>query len=394
MPIVITMPQTTRHDVLMELLALPTAPLNEGHVADYVRGWADRRPAIRFAQDRFGNIVLRLRRGRGTQPPLVLCAHMDHPGFEARRMTGPRRLQADWRGWVHPDYFVGSRVRFHVDGRWVRGTIREVVVGKVRGRQRVKTAGIDVVRPVPPGAIGMWDLPEPVIRGERVYARGCDDIAGVATILAALDELRRGRRPVNVLALLTRAEEIGFGGALAACRAGTIPRRARVVAVETSSQIAGARMGEGPILRVGDWAAVFSPGLTAFCRQVAADLARKDRAFRFQRKLMDGGTCESTAYHAHGHETTGLCMALGRYHNMDTRRKRIAPEYIHVQDYENLVRWFVALATTRRRYDGRQGVDEMLGRLERELLPQLERSAGRVRRTQRAGNRQRSEPRP
>jgi endoglucanase len=369
--------------VLRDLLALPTAPLNEGHVVDYIRRWAAERPAITLTQDEVGNIVLRLKRGAGRREPMVLAAHMDHPGFEARRMVGPQRLEAAWLGWVHPDYFKDARVRFYGNGRWIRGTVRAVEVGMVRGRRRVKKAEIEVARDVAPGSIGMWDLPDPVVRGERIYARGCDDVAGVAAILDALDEVSHSPKPFNVMGLLTRAEEIGFAGAIAACRAGTIPKNARIVAVETSSEIPGVRMGEGPILRVGDLGSIFSPGLTAFCRLVAGDLAKKDKSFRFQRKLMDGGTCESTVYYARGYDATGLCVGLGNYHNMDTHRKRLAPEYIHLDDYRGLVKWFVALATTRRPYDTYcDDVDAMIARLERVQAPQLRRTAGRVRRVE------------
>ncbi len=424
--------------VLLDLLALPTAPLNEGYVVEYVRRWAAKQPSIALSQDAVGNIVLRLgavgewesgignrEAGLGTREetlksgkrqsasdnrqseipnrsagPLVLCAHMDHPGFEARRMVSKGRVLADWLGWVHPDYFKGTKVRFFSDGRWVRGVIRNVQVAMIRGRRRPKTVEVEVKSDVRPGSLGMWDLPEPVIRGGKVFARGCDDVAGVAAILEALDSLSRSmhpetlkshrrdtaasgrrasRRPINVMALLTRAEEIGFAGAIAACRERTIPPNARVVAVETSSEIPGVRMGDGPILRVGDAMAIFSPGLTGFCGMVAADLAKKDTGFKFQRKLMDGGTCESTVYHAEGYDATGLCIALGNYHNMDTARKRIASEYIHLADWEGLVRWFVALATTRQPYDAhRLDVEAMVRRLARVQQPQLERTAGRV----------------
>jgi endoglucanase len=371
--------RTGTHSTLLDLLDLPTAPLNEGHVVDYIRGWAAKRPAIKLSQDRAGNVVLRLRRGAKTRGPLVLAAHMDHPGFEARRMRGANRLEAAWLGWVHPDYFPGTRVRFYSEGRWIRGAIRVVKVAMIRGRRRVRTAEIDVARPVAPGSIGMWDLPDPVVRGDKVYARGCDDIAGVAAILDAMDVLARSRGSVNVMGLLTRAEEIGFAGAIAACKAGTIPKDARIVAVEISSEIPGVRMGDGPVLRVGDAGSIFSPGLTAFCRVVAEDLARKSKDFKFQRKLMDGGTCESTVYYARGYDATGLCVALGNYHNMDTRRKRIAAEYIHLEDYRGLVRWFTALATTRRPYDSSRGVLEaMIARLDRVQAPQLRRTVERV----------------
>jgi endoglucanase len=131
--------------------------------------------------------------------------------------------------------------------------------------------------------------------------------------------------------------------------------------VETSSELPSARIGDGPILRVGDKMSVFHPAATAHCGAVAADLAKADRKFAYQRKLMDGGTCESSAYCQFGYEATGLCMALGNYHNMDTGRKRIAPEYVDARDLANLIKWFVALCRGRLPYTGRD--DSLRGRL-------------------------------
>jgi endoglucanase len=135
-------------------------------------------------------------------------------------------------------------------------------------------------------------------------------------------------------------------------------------------------MGDGPILRVGDKASTFTSSATAFAGQVAQDLAGKRDAFAYQRKLMDGGTCESSAYCALGYDATGICMALGNYHNMNTRTRRIGQESIHLDDYVNLVKWFVALATTRRRYTGRDAnLDKTLADLQREFNPLLRTTA-------------------
>ncbi len=152
------------------------------------------------------------------------------------------------------------------------------------------------------------------------------------------------------------------------------------MAVETSSEIPGVKMGDGPILRVGDRDAIFTPGLTAFCRQVAEDLAKEDKTFKYQRKLMDRGTCESAAFCEYGHPATGLCIALGNYHNMDLRRERLAPEYIDLRDWNGLVQWFVALATTRREYrpQANPAFREVLDRLDKEYTPLLRQTAGRI----------------
>jgi putative aminopeptidase FrvX len=371
--------KTAHRKLLLDLLALPTSPFNEQHVVSYVRTWASRRSAISLSQDRFGNLLLRVRRGRPSTHPLVLAAHMDHPGFEAGRMTGPRRLRAIWRGGVPPEYFAGAGVRFFSDGRWVRGRVTSVQVGDDRGRRRVRTASVEVQRAVAPGSVGMWDFPDPAIRKQRVYARGCDDIAGVAAVIAALGELADCPKPVDIAALLTRAEEVGFAGALAACQSGLIPRRARIISVECSSELPGAFMGDGPILRVGDHTTLFDAALTEHCRLVAADLAASDPGFKFQRKLMDGGTCEASAFIGRGFHATGLCIALGNYHNVDRRRGRLGPEYVDLDDFDCLVRWFMALATSGRPYrHDLPRLRELLDYLEQRDTPLLERTAPRM----------------
>ncbi|MCH8853540.1 MAG: hypothetical protein IID41_12945, partial [Planctomycetes bacterium] len=117
-------------------------------------------------------------------------------------------------------------------------------------------------------------------------------------------------------------------------------------AVETSSVLPGVVMGGGPILRVGDKSSIFTPELTVWCRQVADDLAGRDRKFVYQRKLMDGGSCESSAYCQLGYDATGICIALGNYHNCNRAVGKLAPEYVNLDDVANLIKWFTALATT------------------------------------------------
>ncbi|MGQ9651595.1 MAG: M20/M25/M40 family metallo-hydrolase [Phycisphaerae bacterium] len=332
--------------LLLDLLSLPTSPFHEQAVMAYIRAWAAKRPGIRLTTDAYGNLRLDLRcGGRGSIPDFFLSAHMDHPGFAAVGMLDEHRLEARWHGGVQPDFFGEARVRFHTDRRWVRGRIESYEVTDVMGRQRVSTAVVTVSRPVAAEAVGMWDLPNPTIRGTRLFARGCDDIAGVAATLAAFDILHDLGKPVHMGLLLTRAEEVGFAGAIAACRSGLLPKKTRVLSVECSPTQPGVEMGAGPVVRVGDRISVFDNGMVAWCRQVAEALARTTPDFAFQRKLLDGGACESSAYLEYGHETTGLSLPLGNYHNMDHRAGRIASEFVDLKDFERLVCWFVALAT-------------------------------------------------
>jgi len=353
--------------ILTQLLSIPTAPFAEHYVIAHIVRFCKRRKQASFFRDRAGNLLVRVRSGRRViRRPVCITAHMDHPGFVAEKMIGKSRIRAFWRGGVPREYFVGSRVRFDVDGRWIKGTITSIKTRNIDGIDRVQTILAEVQAAVKPRSIGMWDFSDPVIRGRRIHARACDDLAGAAAMLCAIEELCRSKRSCDAYFLFTRAEEVGFIGAIAACRLKTIPQKCFVVAMETSSERVNAKIGEGPILRVGDRASTFSHAPTAYCHRIARDLEQSDRRFSYQRKLMDGGTCESSAYCRLGYDATGLCVALGNYHNVSAGRKKLAPEYIDLGDFASTVKWFVELARAPYPFDGRDAVlDTTLTKLER-----------------------------
>jgi len=364
-----------------EMLSIPTAPFAEHQVIAYVERFGARRAPVTMTRDAAGNVLVRVRRGRRkVARPVCITAHLDHPGFVADCMVGKSRLRAFWRGGVPKEYFVGSAVRFDVGGEWIQGRIISIKTISRDGQDRVDTAMVRVPTVVPPGSIGMWDFPDPVIRGRRIFARACDDLAGASAMLCAIDELCREGGDCDAYFLFTRAEEVGFIGAIAAAKSRTIPAKCFVVAMETSSERSNARIGDGPILRVGDRASTFTHAVTAHCHRIARDLALADRTFKYQRKLMDGGTCESSAYCTLGYEATGLCVALGNYHNIDAKRKKLGPEYVDLDDLENVIKWFVELARAPRPYTGR---DEMLD----EQMRNLEKRYARLLRSSRAGPR-------
>ncbi|MCH7632358.1 MAG: M20/M25/M40 family metallo-hydrolase [Planctomycetes bacterium] len=366
--------------ILERLLSIPTAPFAEHQVIEHIDQFCAARKNISLTRDRAGNLLARVRVGRRTiKRPVCITAHLDHPGFVADRMVG-KRLRAFWRGGVPRKYFVGSGVRFDVAGRWVKGRIRSVKTVNRDGQRRVDTAMIEVAAPVPARSIGMWDFGGPTVRGSRIHARACDDLAGAAAMLCAMDELARTRESCDAYFLFSRAEEVGFIGAIAACRLKTIPQKCFVVAMETSSERADAKMGDGPILRVGDRATTFTHEATAHCHRIARELERSDRRFKYQRKLMDGGTCESSAYCRLGYEATGLCVALGNYHNVDVKRRKLGMEYIDLDDFDNVVKWFVELGRALRPYTGRDvALDERLKQLESSYKSLLRSTVGRPR---------------
>lgn len=346
--------------VLDALLSVPTVPFGEEAVIAQVRAWAKSR-GIQFKQDPSGNVVLRHKRGRA-RATWAFAAHLDHPGFVVREARG-RRLHAEFLGSVRREYFAGARVRiFTPDGSTpatVRGVKRTKNSPYLQCRLELKTSAS-----VPAGAIGMWDFAPMEIRGNTLISRGCDDVVGAAAVLCAMDELIAAKGGGQVIGLLTRAEEVGFIGALEACEHRTIPAGALVVAIETSKAQADAPLGGGAVVRVGDAARTFDSSLTAHVTAIAAELAEKDPKFRFVRQLMPGGTCESTAYMMMGYRATGLCLPLGNYHNQGPRG-HVAAERIDLTDFQNLVKLLVALG---RDHGDVEKTDERLRNRLRDLL--------------------------
>jgi putative aminopeptidase FrvX len=333
-----------RAAILRAMLSVPTAPFREEAVAAVVGDWAAGR-GLSVERDRAGNLFLRHRRGARRGRRWFFTAHMDHPGFVAVRRRG-RTLLAEFRGSVRDEYFAGSRVVFFASRGPVRGTIEAAarvkdspwLTCRVELAERIEVAT---------GTIGMWDLPSVRIAGTRLVSRACDDVVGAAAVVRAMDEIISRRVEADVTAMLTRAEEAAFIGALAACAEGSVPRDALVVSVECSKAQPRARLGGGVVVRVGDRMRTFDPTLTAHVSAVAERLAGRDKDFRFTRQLMPGGTCESTAFALWGYRAAALCLPMENYHNMG-EGGRIAPERIDTRDFDSLVALLVAIAADRR----------------------------------------------
>ena len=387
----------TRYEkYLLELTGLPTATGCEQQVAAWVERWARRRRSVVLSRDRFGNLLLK-RAGARSRRPIYFTAHMDHPAFVVLAQTGPRTLLAEFRGGVEDRYFLGSRIRLRLGEQDSRpGRVLRLESPKkpsTRNPGADKRAWIELTKPTiaEPGDILTWDLPAPRITRGRLRAPVCDDLAGVAAAIGAFEQLNKAQPkqgPPDVRVLLTRAEEVGFIGAIGACKSGIIPKAARLVALETSRSFADSPIGAGPIVRVGDRTSSFDPGLTYRVGQLAEHIHRQDPGFHWQRKLMPGGTCEATAYQALGFTATCLCLPLGNYHNMNAGAEgtsgktsgkragktnagksggssggaRIDSEIISLADYHGLVRLLIEVG---RSLDRRRISPALKGRLDR-----------------------------
>jgi len=346
-------------DLMRQIVTIPSISFREEHVVTALHQFAADR-ALGYREVAGGNVLIEYRKGVGRRP-LVLGAHIDHPGFIVEAVRG-RRLTLAFRGGISAAYGKGERVRIYGADGAARGTatIASVVASKApyTGRLVGAAATLEVGDRAEAGDYALWDVDECRIRGQIVNARQCDDLAGAVSILAALDRMVASGAPGHVLGLFTRAEESGLIGAAAVARAHALPEDALVVAVECSSMAGGrAEQGAGPIIRVGDVQHIFSPRMTMWMTQIARELVAEDAAsdsgaegFKYQRKLMDGGTTEATAYDLMGYETGAACMALGNYHNAGAKN-RIAAETVHLGDVEGLARLFERMARDTRRID-------------------------------------------
>lgn len=272
------------------ILSAPTAPFHEARVRQAIRGLlAGSSPRVYLREDDFGNLIAHYR-GPGAPGPArwAFSVHMDHPGWV-------RTPAGEWRflGGVEPAYLEANP-----------GMKRDF------------------------GRFAMWDLPEFEVRGDEIHARACDDLIGCAAIVSTLQELDRLAAPVECYGFFTRAEEVGFVGAIHLARSGWVAEAGlTVISLETSAERPPAKMGAGPILRVGDKTSVFDHAASAELQRAAAEAG-----ITVQRCLMPGGTCEGTAFQLYGVRAAALCIALGHYHNR-AEIPRIAPEYVSIDDF-------------------------------------------------------------
>jgi putative aminopeptidase FrvX len=359
-----------QHDWLMQLTQLPTAAGHEERVIAWIERWAASRPEIELSTDPAGNLHVAYRKRPAAGAPVYFTAHMDHPAFVVERIVGPGTVQLAFRGGVMDDYFTEARIVIHPrQGTPVKATLSGAPeTGCAVFKSYLAEIDGEIGRGIAVGDVATWDLPPAQVRDGILYTNACDDLAALAAAIGAYDVLlekwKQEPPAQDVRLLFTRAEEVGFVGAIAAVRDTTIPRNAKVIALEVSRAFDDSPVGGGPIVRVGDRLSIFCPALTGAIAKRAEDIAggpatptasqkmSQQPGWKWQRKLMAGGACEATVFCASGYDATCLCLPLGNYHNMadlaavqagtNTTRARVGPEYIALSDFDGLVDLLVA----------------------------------------------------
>lgn len=320
--------------ILARLGAQPATSFSEKGVAAVAMSVLNE-SSVDFESDKFGNVIARLpgRSRDGRIPPIAFVAHLDHPGFEVIARDGDFLVGKALGGVPTASFNDGvslqvvlpndERLLATTGGRHGEETDREVVI---RLNDPSGLAGV----PLPCSAV--FDLVDFQLEAEFIHMRALDDLAGCASILAALLVLSKQKLQGDVYGIFTRAEEVGLVGARLMAEAGTLPPETLIVSLESSRTLPGAEIGGGPVIRVGDAGFTFDANAEAALIRARERLQLRPEGFRVQRQLMSGGTCEASAFALYGYRTTGIAFPLGNYHNGGPE-DRIEAEYIHQEDF-------------------------------------------------------------
>lgn len=358
---------------LWDLLSQPTAPFQESLVIRRVQAELNA-ARVPYFQDPAGNLVLGASSKKDLfqklkpsikEPLRVFVAHMDHPGFHGVKWITPEKLKIQWHGGSPIEHLEGASVWIgdHQGFSNLHGKLTQVKMME-KGRPAIEQAEVVFQNAEPslhyPDAqqiFGGFKFRAPIWEEQgRLYTKAADDLIGVFAIAQQAIELwgstKKKKERAQFLGLLTRAEEVGFIGAIDHFKLGWLTGSRRpilVVSLETSRALPGAEFGKGPIVRLGDRATVFDAGAL----QILTDLAQKHLPGKHQRRIMDGGSCEATAATAFGLRSIGISIPLGNYHNQcfeggpdSTGPNGPAPEFVELSDIQGMQVLCQALLTS------------------------------------------------
>jgi putative aminopeptidase FrvX len=309
------------YQALMAIAARPTAPCHEAHVRTCLLEQLNGLPHVTTRVDEFGNLHASYEHRPHGEPGELfrVVAHMDHPGFVVRRKGKTAELH--FAGGVEEKYFAGKGIVFYHEG--TTKPLGRATIKNTSFSEDVKRIVLD--RAIPADAtFAMWDLPMARCTKRLFLSPTCDDLAQVSTVLALLRRLALGKARAGVHALFTRAEEIGFAGALAALKSKIPLAPMPTLSLETSQARGFARVDGGPVVRVGDRLSVFDSRIIHWLETAFRDLQTARRNMRgiglSPRRVADrSALCrvEQLSQHGTGHSlarridfTAGLPGAL------------------------------------------------------------------------------------
>lgn len=359
---------------LAEVTSIPSAAGREQRVVAWLERFVAERPAWSMSKDPAGNLVVERANSTShsaSSRPIFITAHLDHPAFVIERVISPSVFEVSFRGGVMDEYFQSARVvAYDNTDQQHRGVLTGTMPGPDNGQAGpFKHYLFELDRATDAlniGDVAVWDLGPAQVINNQMHTLACDDLSAVAAMACLLDVLQHVEPTQDVRFLFTRAEEVGFIGAIATIRHGTMPKNSRVIALENSRAFPESPIHGGPIVRVGDRMSVFSPVLTDAIAKRAEEIAGAPSTvtasqklsnlpqWKWQRKLMAGGACEASVYFNAGYEATCVCLPLGNYHNMadlaavqantNTTPPKVGREFIGIDDYHALIDLLIGCA--------------------------------------------------
>ncbi|MSQ14832.1 MAG: M20/M25/M40 family metallo-hydrolase [Dehalococcoidia bacterium] len=320
------------------LASCPATSFHEEMVAEFILAYL-KDFGLEADRDSFGNIITKYQKGEA-RDTMALVAHMDHPGLEIIEANG-NAPRSNLLGGVRPEYFQKDvSVRIFSGDKVVPGVIKRCTPAQADG---LSVLDLETQGQVKVGDFGVWDIDDFQERDGFFHLRAADDLAGCGAALGTLRELSRAGATASVYAVFTRAEEVGLIGATLVAKEGLLPKDTIIVSLESSRELPGAQIGEGPVIRVGDARSTFHPEAERFLLAARDKLIAEDPSIKIQRQLMSGGTCEATAFSVFGYRSTGIAFPLGNYHNM-SEGNELKAEYISSKDFDTGISLLVKAA--------------------------------------------------
>lgn len=357
----------THWQLLETFLSTPTAPFREDQIQALVEDTLLEKE-IPFFEDSYGNLVigvsskkayLQLLKKKSKEPLRLFIAHMDHPGFHGAKWLSPTELEIQWHGGSPVSHLEGAKVWISADGAHGyagSGVLKNIHLahhGRALEKATVQFSDStlhDHFTRNPKALFGGFQFRSPFFEENGCYyTKAADDLVGCFAILSQPKIHFK-----HSIGLLTRAEEVGFIGAIEHFEQGWYHKSQRkmiAVSLETSRTLPGADIGKGPVVRLGDRKTVFSPNELQVLTQLAEKiLPNTPNETQHQKRVMDGGSCEATAAMTYGISAIGISVPLGNYHNQGfqggpdcAHPEGPAPEFVHKKDIEGLLKLVRAL---------------------------------------------------
>lgn len=297
------------------------------------------KPLGEIIEDKLGSLICK-KAGLAQEPRVVLAGHMDEIGFMVKFVTKEGFIRFTPLGGWWDQVLLGHRVCIKTNKGDIVGMIgakpphllsedeRKKVIEKkdmyidigATSQQEVEDAGVRVGDPIIP--VSEFTI----LSNTKTYmAKGFDDRAGCALVIAVLQKLMEREHPNTVFGVATVQEEVGARGATTSVEV-VNPDVAIILEVDIAGDVPGIKpeesfikLGAGPTLLAYD--ARMIPNLKL--RDMVIDTARRLN-IPLQVSAMEGGATDGGPIHLHktGVPTVVLSVPTRHIHSHNALLRR------------------------------------------------------------------------